>query len=155
MRRVVVVYSSASIVLALLALGAASRSPQPPTVPPQPSVALPPDLARVLTDYEAAWSSRDAAALSRLFADNRVVVPNGCPPVKGRAAVQQCYTGSGGALSLRAVAFGRDNSLGYIIGAYTQQKGQPDGGKFTLTLLKEEGRWLILADMDRSYPRVQ
>ena len=141
--------------LAFVAHGAASKSPQAPAVAPQPSVTLPPELARVLTDYEAAWSSRDAVALSRLFADNRVVVPNACPPVKGRGAVQQCYTGSGGALSLRAVAFGVDGSLGYIIGAYTPQKGQPDGGKFTLTLLKEEGRWLILADMDRSYPRAQ
>jgi uncharacterized protein (TIGR02246 family) len=153
MRRVV-----STILLALLAvaaLAAAGRTAQPPSVPPQPSVTLPPDLARVLTDYEAAWSSRDAAALARLFADDRVVVPNACPPVKGRAAVQQCYTGSGGGLSLRAVAFGTDGSIGYIIGAYTQQKGQPDGGKFTLTLLKEEGRWLILADMDRGYPRAQ
>jgi len=153
MRRVVLALSL--VCLAFVTPGAASGSPQPPAVPPQPSVTLPPELARVLTDYEAAWSSRDAAALSRLFADNRVVVPNACPPVKGRAAVQQCYTGSGGSLSLRAVAFGMDGSLGYIIGAYTQQKGQPDGGKFTLTLIKEEGRWLILADMDRSYPRAQ
>jgi ketosteroid isomerase-like protein len=153
MRRVVSTVSLA--LLAVAVLGATGGTPQAPSMPPQPSVTLPPDLARVLTDYEAAWSARDAAALARLFADNRVVVPNACPPVKGRAAVQQCYTGSGGALSLRAVAFGTDGSLGYIIGAYTQQKDQPDGGKFTLTLLKEEGRWLILADMDRSYLRPQ
>ncbi|HEX2455000.1 MAG TPA: DUF4440 domain-containing protein [Vicinamibacterales bacterium] len=153
MRRVVSTISLA--LLAVAVVGATGGTLQAPSMPPQPSVTLPPDLARVLTDYEAAWAARDAAALARLFADNRVVVPNACPPVKGRAAVQQCYTGSGGALSLRAVAFGTDGSLGYIIGAYTQQKGQPDGGKFTLTLLKEEGRWLILADMDRSYPRPQ
>ena len=153
MRRVVSTISLALLAVAML--GATGGTLQAPSMPPQPSVTPPPDLARVLTDYEAAWAARDAVALARLFADNRVVVPNACPPVKGRAAVQQCYTGSGGALSLRAVAFGTDGSLGYIIGAYTQQKGQPDGGKFTLTLLKEEGRWLILADMDRSYPRPQ
>ena len=153
MRRVAVTISLAPLLVA--ALAAAGQGQQPPPVPVQPTVALPPDLARVLTDYEAAWSSRDAAALARLFADNRVVVPNACPPVRGRTAVQQCYTGSGGALSLRAVAYGTDGALGYIIGAYAPQKGQPDGGKFTLTLLKEEDRWLIVADMDRGYPRPQ
>jgi len=154
MRRAVVTISIALFAVAALAASGRSQQ-QPPAVPPQPSVDLPPDLARVLTDYEAAWSGRDAAALARLFADNRVVVPNACPPVKGRAAVQQCYANAGGSLSLRAVAYGTDGSLGYIIGAYTLQKGQPDGGKFTLTLVKEEGRWLIVADMDRNYPRPQ
>ena len=130
--------------------------PQPPAVEPQPTVDLPPELSRVLTDYETAWQARDAVALARLFADDRVVVPNACPPVRGRDAVQQCYAGSGGPLSLRAVAFGMNGTLGYIIGAYTSRKGQADGGKFTLTLVKDaSGRWLIVADMDRSYPRAR
>jgi ketosteroid isomerase-like protein len=121
---------------------------------PLPSVTLPAPLARVLTDYEAAWRARDAAALARLFADDRVVVPNACPPVKGRARVQECYAGSGGSLFLRAVAFGADGPLGYIIGAFSDKEGGPDQGKFTLTLTKRsDGRWLIVADMDRSYPR--
>ena len=108
----------------------------------------------MLTDYETAWRARDAAALARLFADDRVVVPNACPPVRGRVKVQECYSGSGGPLSLRAVAFSTDGALGYIIGAYAPQKGEPDGGKFTLTLLKgSDDRWLIVSDMDRSYPR--
>ena len=34
---------------------------------PLPSVTLPPELARVLTDYEAAWRGKDASALARLF----------------------------------------------------------------------------------------
>src|SRR5882672_793862 len=89
---------------------------QPPSVP-EPSIDLPPALARVLTDYETAWRNRDAAALSRLFADDRIVVPNACPPVEGRAAVERCYAGSGGALSLRAIAYGSDGALGYIVGA--------------------------------------
>ena len=125
-----------------------------PTPAAEPSIELPPALARVLTDYETAWRNRDAAALARLFADDRVVVPNACPPVKGRAAVERCYAGSGGALSLRAIAYGTDGALGYIIGAYAQQKGDADGGKFTLTLLNgNDGRWLIVSDMDRPYRR--
>ena len=111
-------------------------------------------LARVLTDYEIAWRNRDAAALARLFANDRVVVPNACPPVKSRDEVERCYAGSGGPLSLRAFAYGSDGTMGYIIGAYAPEKGQPDTGKFTLTLLRGgDGRWLIVSDMDRPYRR--
>jgi ketosteroid isomerase-like protein len=127
---------------------------QPPTIEPLRSITLPPDVARVLTDYEAAWRAKDAAALARLFADDRVVVPNACPPARGRQRVQECYAGSGGPLFLRAVAHGTDAGLGYIIGAYRDKEDGPDQGKFTLTLTKgADGRWLIVADMDRSYPR--
>ena len=115
----------------------------------EPSVKLPPALARVLTDYETAWRNRDAAALARLFADDGFVLPNGRPPVRGRAAVQQYYTGQGGPLALRAIAFAADGKVGYIIGGFSQQEGQPDSGKFTLTLSKDAGgRWLIVSDMD-------
>jgi hypothetical protein len=52
-------------------LGAASlaAAQQPAETPPAqlPSVKLPPELARVLTDYEAAWRVGDGAALARLF----------------------------------------------------------------------------------------
>src|SRR5262249_25755892 len=59
--------------------------PQPPPPAPRPSVALPPELARVLPDYETAWGSRDAAALARLFAEDGFVLPGGKPPIRGRA----------------------------------------------------------------------
>lgn len=120
----------------------------------EPSVKLPPVLARVLTDYEAAWRSSDAAALARLFVEDGFVLPNGRPPVKGRAAIQQHYTGQGGPLSLRAVAFASDGSVGYIIGGFARQEGEPDQGKFTLTLRKGDGgRWLIVSDMDSANRR--
>jgi ketosteroid isomerase-like protein len=125
-----------------------------PAPAPLPSVTLPAPLARVLTDYEAAWRAKDAAALAALFADDRVVVPNACPPVRGRAQVQQCYAGSGGPLFLRAVAHATEGSSGYIIGAYRSEESGPDGGKFTLTLtMGADGRWLIVADMDAPYRR--
>lgn len=121
---------------------------------PEPSVELPPDLARVLTDYESAWSSREAKALAGLFADDGFVLPNGHPPVRGRAAVERYYTGQGGPLSLRAIAFGAEGSVGYILGGFTRQKGEPDVGKFTLTLRKgTDGRWLIFSDMDSANAR--
>ena len=117
----------------------------------QPSVQLPAELARILTDYEAAWRKRDAAALASLFAEDGFVLSNGRPPVRGRAAIQQAYTGAGGPLVLRAIAFAKEGSIGYIIGAFARKEGEADLGKFTLTLRKSaDGRWLIVSDMDNS-----
>jgi len=120
----------------------------------QPSVTLPPDLDRVLRDYEAAWQKRDAAALAGLFAEDGFVLSGNTDPVRGRAEIQKLYTGQGGPLALRAFAFAADGRVGYIIGGYAGQKGEPDVGKFTLTLRKSaEGRWLIVSDMDNSNAR--
>ncbi|MEK6405616.1 MAG: DUF4440 domain-containing protein [Acidobacteriota bacterium] len=120
-----------------------------PTATPQPSVQLPADLARVLTDYEAAWSSRNASALARLFAEDGFVLPSGSLPVRGRAEVERFYTGKGGPLSLRAIAFAAEGKVGYIIGGFAGQKGERDIGKFTLTLRRgADGKWLIMSDMD-------
>ncbi len=132
-----------TLLVAIPALG------QQETPAGEPSVKLPPDLARVLTDYEAAWGQKDAAALARLFAEDGVVLPNGRTPVRGRAAIQKYYTGHGGPLSLRALAYAAEGKVGYIIGGYTDTAGKPDIGKFTLTLSKgSDGRWLIMSDMD-------
>jgi ketosteroid isomerase-like protein len=122
--------------------------------PPQPSVQLPPELERVLTDYEKGWSARNAAALARLFAEDGFVLPNGSPPIRGRAEVERFYTGKGGPLALRAFAFGAEGRVGYIIGGFASKKGDPDAGKFTLTLRKAaDGRWLIVSDMDSGNQR--
>lgn len=136
-------------VLSILTFGAGQQRVDVP--PQQPSVQLPSELARVLTDYESAWRGRDAAALARLFAEDGFVLPNGGPPVRGRAQIERHYTGSGGPLALRAIAFAAEGRVGYIIGGFAREKGQPDSGKFTLTLQKgSDGRWLIVSDMDSS-----
>jgi len=117
----------------------------------EPTVALPPDLARVLTDYETAWSARDAKALAGLFAEDGYVLPGGRPPVRGRAAIESYYQGHGGPLSLRAIAYATEGSVGFILGGYASEKGKEDDGKFTLTLRKDAaGKWWILSDMDNS-----
>jgi ketosteroid isomerase-like protein len=133
----------------MMALAAPPASDSPP-VPP-PSFRLPAALARVLTDYETAWRKRDAAGLANLFTDDGFVLSNGRPPIRGRAAIQQAYTGAGGPLALRALAFATDGSVGYIIGGFARHAGEPDIGKFTLTLHKtRDNRWLIFSDMDNS-----
>jgi len=119
-----------------------------------PSVSLPPELARVLTDYEKAWRSRDAAALAALFAEDGFVLGSGAPPVRGRAAIERAYAGAGGPLVLRALAYATEGDVGYIVGGFSRRRGEADVGKFTLTLRKDSGgRWLIVSDMDNSNSR--
>ena len=133
----------------LLALGAGSILGQQTSKPVEASVALPPEVARVLTDYEAGWKAGDAAALARLFTEDGFVLSPGQPPVRGRAAIQKLYSGRGSPLSLRAFAYAVHGGVGYIIGGYSSERGRPDEGKFTLTLRKDEhGKWLIVSDMD-------
>jgi len=127
-----------------------------------PSVALPPELARVLRDYERAWRARDARAIAALFSPDGFALPSGQPPRRGREAIEAAYTGHGGPLVLRAFAFALGDSLAYIVGAYGYEtpgttadasvaRTVPDLGKFTLVLRRERGggeRWLIASDMD-------
>jgi len=121
---------------------------------PSPSVTLPAPLARVLTDYETAWRARDADALAALFAEDGFVLPSGRPPVRGRDRIREHYADSGGPLSLRALAFRQQGDVAFIIGGYAREPGQPDVGKFTLTLVRvEDGRWLIQSDMDNGNQR--
>jgi ketosteroid isomerase-like protein/predicted enzyme related to lactoylglutathione lyase len=112
-------------------------------------VTLPPELDRVLRDYERAWQAKDPAGLAELFTEDGFVLGNGRPPVRGRAAIREVYAGAGGALHLRAFAFATAGDVGYILGGYAAAPGTADDGKFTLTLARgPSGRWLIVSDMD-------
>lgn len=115
-----------------------------------PSVQLPPALDRVLRDYERAWRARDAAALAALFAEDGFVLQSGRPPIRGRPAIEAVYAGQGGGmLRLRALAYGTQDSVGFIIGGYRYEDGGADVGKFTLTLRRTaRGPWMIFSDMD-------
>ena len=112
---------------------------------------LPPELDRVLSDYEKAWQAHDAGALAELFAEDGFVMASGRTPVRGRAAIRAAYATAGGQLSLRALAFSTVGDCGYILGAFGRQHGSPDTGEFVLALKRGDGgRWLIMADMDNS-----
>ena len=129
-------------------------SEEPEQKSQQASVTLPPPLERVLRDYETAWRGKDAAALAALFAEDGFVLSSGSQPVRGRAQIEKHYAGAGGPLALRAFAYATEGSLGYIIGGFSRQEGQPDNGKFTLTLRKgTDDRWLIMSDMDNGNTR--
>lgn len=134
----------------------AVEAQQPASPTSQPSIKLPSELDRVLRDYEAAWTAKDAARLARLFAEDGFVLGSGALPVRGRAEIETFYTGHGGPLFLRAFAFAAEGKVGYIIGGYSGTAGAPDEGKFTLTLRKGlDGRWLIMSDMDNGNRRRQ
>ena len=138
------------IVLALLFLLAAADAAPAPA-----AVTLPPDLARVLHDYESAWQKSDAKALAALFTEDGFVLAGGQPPVRGREGIEAAYAGKGGPLALQALHFATEGNVGYIIGGYATKAGEPDIGKFTLTLRKSGERWLIVSDMDNPNSRPQ
>ncbi len=144
---------AAGAALAAIALLAAARASAQESPPPS-SVALPAELARVLTDYEAAWEKKDASALAALFTEDGFVLSSGATPVRGRAAIEKHYAGAGGPLALRAFAFETREDVGYILGGFARKAGEPDAGKFTLTVKRGAGgRWLIASDMDNGNRR--
>ena len=159
--RVVFPSVAAAVAIALAVLApppppaAAQGAPAAAAPAPLPSVTLPAELDRVLRDYERAWQARDAAGLAALFAEDGFVLGNGRPPASGRAAIREAYTGAGGPLSLRALAYAAQDSVGYIIGAFVSAAGSPDQGKFVLALRRPNGRgpWLIAADIDNTNQR--
>ncbi len=105
-----------------LACGLAAQAP--------PSVALPPELDRVLRDYERAWSAKDPEALARLFTAEGMALPSGQPPAQGAASIRQAYAQHAGSpLALRALAYATSGDLAYIIGGFAPAPGQPDLGR--------------------------
>ena len=138
----------ATALLFALTVSAATVQAQTGDPAPLPSVALPPELARVLTDYETQWRF-GGDSLIKLFAEDAILTVGGRPPARGRAAIAAHYAGPKGPLALRAIAYAAEKDIAYIIGAYAAQRGGPDIGKFVLTLKKgADGRWLIFSDMD-------
>jgi ketosteroid isomerase-like protein len=144
----------ATSILAVLVLSLKPAYAQIASPSATPTVQLPGNLQRVLTDYEDAWQKKDAKALAALFSPNAIVLPSGSPAARGREAIEKHYTGSGGPLSLRPIAYATNGNLGYIVGGYSRSKDAADEGKFTLVLTRDaKGRWLILSDMDNSNRR--
>ena len=95
-------------------------------------------------------SAGDAAGLAALFTEDGFVLQGNRQPVRGREAIKGAYTGMGGPLVLRAMAYATDDTVGYIIGGYRGSQGETDAGKFILALRKQNGRWMIAADIDNS-----
>jgi ketosteroid isomerase-like protein len=115
-----------------------------------PDVTLPPELDRVLRDYERAWRAGDAPGIAALFTEDGVLLQNFNRPIRGRAAIAAAYANhKGSPLRLRAIAYAVGDTVGYILGGYRYGNATEDMGKFTLTLRRTPGAsWLIASDMD-------
>lgn len=136
-------------VLALAAVPAPAAGQQSPEAGAMEAVTLPPELDRVLRDYETAWRARDAAGLAALFTDDGFILRPNRPAVRGRARIEEAYGGAGGPLVLRAWDYATSGDVGWILGGYGAAEDGPEFGKYTLTLrLGDDGRWLIASDMD-------
>jgi ketosteroid isomerase-like protein len=119
------------------------------TAADSPSITLPPELDRVLRDYEKGWAGKDPQGLSRLFSEDGFALMSGTNGARGRPAIAAIYASAGGELKLRAIAYSTEGSTGYIIGAYRYGTATADMGKFVLALRKgADGKWLIAADID-------
>ena len=129
-----------------------AQTPTPSDAPPLASITLPPEVDRVLRDYERAWRSGDATAVAALFAEDGFLLQSGRMPIRGRAAIANAYKGqAGGPLRLRAFAYATSDTTGYILGAYGYGEGDnvPDMGKYTVTLRRSRGGpWQLFSDMD-------
>ena len=144
------ILKSAALLAALsiaAAPGVARAQEAPPA--PLPSATLPPEVERVLRDYERHWTAGDEAALAALFTEDGFILQNGRPPVRGRAAIQEAYANAQGPLRLRAVGYAADDSVGYIVGVFGS--GGAEMGKFVLALRRTPGGpWMIAADIDNT-----
>lgn len=128
---------------------AADASPPPPGLP---TVGIPSAVDRVLRSYERAWKAKDTRTLAGLFHPDGLALANGSSPARGHTSIEAGYAASaGGDLLLRPVAFEESGRLAYVAGLFAVAEGGPELGKFVLVLRKaDDGRWLILADMDNA-----
>lgn len=138
-------------VLSIAVPSAAAAQEAPPA--PLPSVTLPPELDRVLRDYERAWAAGDESSVAALFTEDGFALQNGQLPVRGREAIRQAYEPSG-ELRLRAIGYGVSGAVGYIVGVYGYGSGGTNEvGKFVLALRRVGNRWMIAADIDNTNRR--
>ena len=118
-----------------------------------PSIELPADLSRVLTDYEQAWKAGDEEGLADLFTEDGFVRAKG-GWIRGRDAIRDRYARAFGDLRLRALAFSTSETAGYIVGAYGygDRAAEADMGVFVLALRRESTGepWRIAADLDHT-----
>jgi ketosteroid isomerase-like protein len=114
-----------------------------------PTTELPPQLDRVLREYEQHWRAGNVDELVALFTEDGFAARRG-GWIRGRERLRQSLEGTSSDLRLRAVAYEVDGRVGYIVGAYAYgEEPSADRGMFMLTLRRTtDGRWLIAADLD-------
>ena len=143
-----------ALTVAITGAQVGAQTPQPaPDPQAPPAISLPPAFDRVLRDYEAAWRDGDGPRLAALFTEDGFAVQSGSPIRRGRPAIAGGLTKPGGTLQLTAFAYSSSGNVGYIVGGYRYPTTVGAGGRFVLALQsRDDGRWLIAADLDNSGP---
>ncbi|HET9385630.1 MAG TPA: nuclear transport factor 2 family protein, partial [Gemmatimonadales bacterium] len=137
MTRVCFVILAGTVAFASIAV-AQAPAPSSQLPAPLPSITLPPELARVLRDYEKNWRAGDENALAALFTSDGFV-PSNAGFVRGRDAIAGQYKDQQGELRLRAHAYAVSDTVGYIVGAYSFGADSVDRGKYLLALRRPRG----------------
>ena len=144
LRRMVRSHLSLAVLITLLTAQPvfSEEAPRQTIAAELPDVSLPPELDRVLRDYERAWADGNAAALASLFAEDGFVLQSNALPVRGRLAIQQIYEEQGGApLRLRALAFSGGGTNAVIIGGY--RYGEQSADERWLGETAQRDKWII------------
>jgi uncharacterized protein (TIGR02246 family) len=125
-------------------------------VPTQIVAAAPrPDsaIAKVAEAYRKAVLAGDAAAVSTTYGREAVEMPPGCPPLKGRAAIEQHYRQLfGGPIKITDFTFthletATAGNIGFTAGAYKRRllpkSGEPieDSGSFVVIVRRDAHGW--------------
>ena len=103
------------ILFAWAPLEGRAQEPAPPSTTPTvdsvASIELPPQLDRVLRDYERLWAANAMDSLAAIFAPDGFILQSRRQPVSGRAAIAAAYRGRGGPLYLRAFDYAMGDSV--------------------------------------------
>ena len=147
-------YLKAPLLVAIVS-GLLAAAPAPALAQAPSSMSVPPEVERVLRDYEKAWAANDVKGLAALFAEDGMALPSNQAPARGREDIAKAYSGGGGQpTDLRVLDYRASGDLAYIVGGYGPAGQNKDVGKFVLVLRKIDGRWLIAADIESANMRM-
>lgn len=105
-----------------------------------------------LDQYVAASNEGDAAALTRLYAEDALLLPPDHEPIHGREAIGEFWQqGTDTGLEISALRLEVDGDVAYLVGRYrlppTDQE-DADSGQSVLCLKRQaDGAWKLTADI--------
>lgn len=121
------------------------------------------DIDATRNAYVAAWRAADSGAIAELYAEDAVVLYPNQPPVTGRSAIQEYFTGF--FRTFVRQEFALESSEIMIAGDWAFDRGsyrwrgyppnnakpESDDGKYLVVLRRRaDGRWQVARDMDNS-----
>ena len=119
------------------------------TLPSRPAN---PAVVKAADGYLKAVLAADAHRVAAVYTEDAVELPNGQPPITGRAAIEARYGELFKAVRFQAFTFSHIEAtirgdVAYDVGTYELRLASPDGrvsnetGKFVVILKQSEGAW--------------